>query len=422
MLQRLEPVSSATHQSAPISAYVRGDDRFELQCLSSRIEISAIESEWRALEARCSQPFSMFQSVDWCLACLVSRERTTDGLSPSAAVYTLRKNSELVLVWPLMIERNRIGLRLLKNLSAPYAQYSNLIADTEQIPDDIIVSAINDAMALSEIDAALLDRCPAGTTLGEIVISRGMAEYGQTSSSVLDLQSCGTWEECRAALPKKIRRRRNQRRNRLAKHGELTFGVHRGGTDEFRELVRQALIMKNDWLEKTGRTSTQLSRPETLSFLSGVTATDEHGEIGILAHGLYCDGKPIAIEIGLRMNRYYCAYMGAFDWAWRDLSPGKTQMEYSQQWAVESGIETYDLLGESCEYKTQWTNTEIPLYSRAIPLSAAGLVYCASWRVALRPMAKWLVASLSQNSRRTIFGLIAKLRGGAADQLRDKAA
>ena len=421
MLHRPDTASSVAPRSASLASYVRGNDRFALGCLGTRAEIAAIEAEWRDLEARCSEPFTTFQSVDWSLACLTNRETLTDGPWPAPAVYTLRKNDDLVLVWPLMIERNRVGLQLLKNLSAPYAQYSNLIVDADQAPREIVVAAIDDALSLSDADAALIERCPDGTALSDIVRSLGMAEYGQTSSSVLDLQSCGSWDECRAALPKKIRRRRNRRRNRLARHGALTFEVHRGGTEEYRDLVREALSMKTEWLRRTGRSSTQLSRPETLGFLSGVPAMDAHGDIGILAHGLYCDGKPIAIEIGLRKNGYYCAYMGAFDWAWRDLSPGKTQMEYSQQWAVEAGIETYDLLGEMCEYKAQWTNSTVPLHSRAIPLSAVGFVYCVSWRVALRPFAKWLMTSLGQNSRRTVFGLISRLRGSASSALRDSA-
>ena len=38
------------------------------------------------------------------------------------------------------------------------------------------------------------------------------------------------------------------------------------------------------------------------------------------------DGKAIAIEIGFIFKHHYYSYMGAFDLAWRDYSPGKVQM------------------------------------------------------------------------------------------------
>lgn len=422
MLQRHQKAERLVDPTAPISSYERDDTRFELHCLCTRHDIAAIAPEWRKLEARCAHSFIPFQCVDWCMAWLDNEETLAEENAPVPAVYTLRKNGQLALVWPLTTQRNRIGLRLLMNLTAPFAQYSNVILDNDAVPSSVLSESLNDAVAHSQCDAILVDRCPETSPINGFATKRGITEYGQTCSSVLDLSSAGTWEECRAALPKRIRRRRNQRRNKLAKHGELTFKVHEGGSDEFRELVRQALIMKEEWLQQTGRTSSQLSRTETLGFLSGLPAMTKPSEIGILAHALYCDGRPIAIELGYRVKDYYCAYMGAFDWAWRDLSPGKTQMEYSQQWAVESGIASYDLLGEMSDYKALWTNMTVPLTSRAIPLSVLGFVYCVSWRVTLRPFAKWLLGKLGPNARRAVLGVLKPQHANSVKLLHDKAA
>ncbi len=204
--------------------------------------------------------------------------------------------------------------------------------------------------------------------------------------------------------------------------GELEYRVHAGGTAEYKFLIGRALEMKNEWLQQTGRNAQTLSAPSTVRFLGQLSGDlDAPGQCadGAVAHGLYLDDKPIAIEIGLCQGRHYYVYLGAFDWLFRRYSPGKVQMEYSQEWALETGVRVYDFLGEPADYKSHWTNSACRLRSSHVPVSLLGLGYCLTWKAFLRPVMKSGFARLDPRYRKMLIAGVTAIARPAAGGERD---
>ena len=86
---------------------------------------------------------------------------------------------------------------------------------------------------------------------------------------------------------------------------------------------------------------------ELLSILHGSPDNDQSAPDGAVLGVLKFNGAPIAIEIGMCLNSRYYSYIGAFDWEFRNMSPGKVQMENTQMWAKEVGIVDFDYFGRS---------------------------------------------------------------------------
>ncbi|MDA4847470.1 GNAT family N-acetyltransferase [Hoeflea poritis] len=409
-----------------VAGYELDGDRYTLECLKTRAELDAFEGAWRQLERRCCELFIAFQTADWCLTWIRSNLHNTAKKPVEPHVFVLRKNGEAVLVWPTMKVRSRIGMRLLVSLTSPLSQYSNVIVDRASVPTKLTARALRDAIRFSKVDAAALDAIPDGSMLQSLTKKHGIPEIFHQESSILDLGKEEDMKSYLDALPKKTRRQRNQRRNKLTRMGKLDYRVHPGGSAEYKFLIGRALEMKNEWLQQTGRNAQTLSAPSTLRFLgqlSGDTNAPGQCAEGAVAHGLYLDDKPIAIEIGLCQGRHYYVYLGAFDWSYRKYSPGKVQMEYSQNWAHEAGVKIYDFLGEPADYKAHWTNSACRIQSSHVPVTLLGLAYCATWKSVLRPAMKSAFARLDPRYRRMLMGAVAAIAGRATGNERgiDKA-
>ena len=414
------------HHSAHIVAgYELDRDSYSLECLQTRTELDGFQKEWRELEQRCGELFIAFQTADWCLTWIRSHLHNTMDRPAEPMVFVVRKNGEAVLVWPAMKVRSRIGVRLLVSLSSPLGQYSNVVVDRSAISRRLASRALRDAIKFAKVDAAALDAIPDGSMLQSLTKQRGIPEVFHKESAILDIGKREDMTSYLDALPKKTRRQRNQRRNKLMRMGELEYRVHPGGSAEYKYLISRALEMKNEWLRQTGRNAQTLSAPSTVRFLgelSGDLNTSDEFANGAVAHGLYLDDKPIAIEIGLCQGKHYYVYLGAFDWSFRKYSPGKVQMEYSQKWAHEAGVHVYDFLGEPADYKAHWTNTACRIQSSHIPASLLGLAYCATWKSVLRPVMKSGFAKLDPRYRKMLIAAVTAVTGSSAegDQAIDK--
>ena len=411
--------SAGLPSETAVAAFVSGSDQYSLRCLKTDEAVDAFREEWKRLELESAEPFSAFQGTDWCTAWLRSRQHQQQLDQSEPHVFVLRKNGDAVLVWPAMIVTSRTGARLLTMLTDPLAQYANVIVDRKAVSQDIALDALDRAMRHADVDAVLLHGMPQGSMLQMLAGRNQELATADTQATILDIGHYESWDAYVATIPKRMRKRRNQRRNKLQRLGELSYEVHGGGSDAFLHLVDRALDMKQEWLRETGRRASIVASSETRSFLEALTGAkreDERGYTGAVAHGLLLDGRPIAVEIGLMQAEHYYVYLGAFDWDLRDYSPGKVQMEMSQQWAFGEGVRLYDFLGDPADYKLSWTDTEYRIHSCAIPLSNFGYAYCRLWKAALRPLIKSNLERLSPRYRKIVLAAASRLSGKQGTQ------
>jgi hypothetical protein len=68
------------------------------------------------------------------------------------------------------------------------------------------------------------------------------------------------------------------------------------------------------------------------------------------------DDKPVAMELGLLMDRCYYSPKFAYDESFSKCSPGNLMNRESIRLAAESGAERYDFLGPRARHKLLWTD------------------------------------------------------------------
>ena len=394
----------------PLMSFLEGADRYVLDCLTNMPQMALDGEEWKSLEQNCGEPYIYFQSFEWCYQWCKNFALCGDVNSqPDLQIFTLRKNGELALVWPLMIVKSRFGFRKLTFLSEPHGQYGNIIVNRQLISTEIGKKIWSHVRKFSNADAITFDQYPKSSLLKEIIDGSGTIEKSIKHSSILDLNAFETWDEYKASLGRKVRKYRNQRRNKLNKQGKVEYNVVFGGSAQYRDLVELSMKWKRIWLHETGRRATVFSQNRTKNFLlnlSGVEGDDITPPKGAVLGVLSLDDVPIGIEIGMCLDGHYYCYLGAFDWQWRKLSVGKIQIEEMQIWAKQVGLNKFDFLGDPAEYKTSWTNTTDALESRFIPLTMRGFFYSVVWKTYLRPASRIIFNKLNASNRSKLLKLL----------------
>ncbi len=365
--------------------------------------MDAIAPAWRALEIRAADPLTYFQSFAWCRAWCAFHipETVAAGASagPAIRICTVWQDDRLVMVWPLMAIGNRFAVRRILSMGEPHSQYGNLIVDPQFRSSGQFGRAIEACwQSLRARDGAhllIVDNVPDAAFSGEggglhnapASGPPGLAPVPAGLSAAFDLTAFERFADYRASLKSSTRRARNKRRNKLAALGELDYVVRGPDDSGYADLVRKGIAMKRRWLTETGRATRALNLPNIEAFLSALT-NEPDGTAGAVVAALMLDGEAIAVEIGFLWHRRFYSWLGSFDWALRDYSPGKVQLEEAIGWCIENGVTHYDLLGDPTTYKSDWSNGAAPILSwRAAP-TLRGWAYVNLWHDRLRPAAK----------------------------------
>jgi CelD/BcsL family acetyltransferase involved in cellulose biosynthesis len=208
-----------------------------------------------------------------------------------------------------------------------------------------------------------------------------------------------------AELGKKSSRNLRRAVNQFQQQGELTFKVMHPSHAGFRDVVNTCISMKSEWLHATGRSTDAVSETGHARFLGDLQG-DPASREGAIAFVLAIAGKPIAIELGYLQRGHYFAYMGAFDWSLRNLSPGKLQMHKSICWLIENDVATLDLLANPTDYKQNYTSHVTALQGYVVNLTWRGVGYTAIWTRRVKPVLKAILSRLPYRVR--VFILAAR--------------
>lgn len=366
-----------------------GEAGAEHRVLRDRAAMAEAAAAWRDLEARAGDPLTYFQSADWCLKWI----ETFAGPKCRPEIHTLWQDGRLIAVWPLMASGG--ALKRLEPLGWPHSQYANLLTDP-------LYGGGATAGLLARLaghDVALLDGVPDGSALAGLLGETPPLASLANSAAMLDLSAFATPQAYADTLSKTQRRNRNRRRNALAREGALSFAVLFPGDAGFAEGVAACVALKRQWLRETGRRGTGLAFEGFDRFLASLSG-DEAALSGACLSVLKAGDRLVAGEIGFLHHGHYHAYLGAFDWALREASPGKVQMDMTVCWLIGRGVKTYDLLGNPADYKDSWSNRTLGLQSYALPASLAGRAYAGLWTERLRPGLKRLYYGLPYRLRR----------------------
>lgn len=388
-------------------------EEYTIECLENSGDIKGLEADWIRLEKECPEPYTYFQSFDWCLNwCKVYVGNGTSSTAKRPQVFVVRQEGEAVLIWPLMISRRCLGVTVLTSLSEPVGQYSHVIYDADSVDADLsekIWQVIRDSV---DVDAVTMNRFSPDSLLAKSIGQEGVKEQSELYAAVLDLDRFSCWDGYLSSLTSKQRKERKRRRKKIQKVGELAYRIHYGGSEQYSTLVRLAVDWKLEWLRHTGRRESVLSSSFFRDFLLNLSGEDTDGSFpeGALIGVLMLDDEPVAIEIGACLSGHYYSFLGAFNWQYKHVSPGKIQIEEHQKWAKSVGIRKFDFLGDPADYKGSLTTSFEELECRSFPKSALGYVYCAVWKARLRPRLKRAFHQLRGQTRVNLLELLNSMK------------
>jgi CelD/BcsL family acetyltransferase involved in cellulose biosynthesis len=360
----------------------------QVDCLRSISEIKEFGPKWWQLENEHAARLDWFQTSEWCLNWL--NHHADRRISPRILV--LREGDRVVAVLPLMVKLNRFGFRILRTLGDPHSQYAGMLCRNgtlSPVETHVLRKALH---SMADADAAVINLVPTDSPLATILSGDSIIPSLNNVSSVLDLSGYRSSADYAASLCKARRKSRNRRRKRLAEAGAVVFRVLRPGDSDYAQQVERSMALKQAWLKRTGRVSAGLSMNDHPQFLASLRDSGVLFELSI-------SGQPVALELGFLRNRHFYSYLGSFDWRWRDLSPGKAQMDLIVDWLIDNGVVAYDFLAHPSTYKDAWSDTTVPLNSHVVELTQRGSLYARFWINSTRPALKRAIEAIPADYR-----------------------
>lgn len=369
--------------------------------------LAELETEWNDLYAALADGPSLFQSHAWCSAWWRGLSQDEPSVrNVRLRVLTGRTDRGLALVWPLAIMRAK-GLDVLVWAGTPLIQYGNvLLADG---PDRcrILTSAWKLVRRLPGVDFVNLRKVREDSTVYRLLSSVSVCLGDGETAPYIGLSTYPAWEDYRAILRKKSRKQQDRFRRNLEKAGEVSFEVLSGVNAV--ALIEPAVRMKENWLADTGRVSDALADRRTISGLETFARANDPN-CQCVAAALRLDGKPVALEIGIRSFGYYCSFLGTYAPDMAKFRPGSLQLESMIRWAHGEGMDVFDLLAPDDQYKQRWSDSGVRVFDFGASGSLLGGLYLHVYLRRLRSLFKKLYYAVPSGPRRFLLRLIERIR------------
>ena len=197
-----------------------------------------------------------------------------------------------------------------------------------------------------------------------------------------------------------MRRNRRRKRKKLEEVGPLSYRIAREGAEAL-AAVERALAFKTEWLDRHAIMSNAYADARFGEFWRSVATTPER-PVGLTAFVLDLNGRPVAIEIGLRYQGAHYAHIGAFDVELEKSSPSASQMDGVIAACIADDIGTYDMLAPNADYKERIAVDFVAVRDYVLPLNAKGRAFDALRLNESRVIAKAAAKSLPPGLRKII--------------------
>ncbi len=344
--------------------------------LTIESDLQQVESEWDGLAERVGA--SPFHRPGWFSAWLSA---FGEGRLEVAA---LRTDGSLAAVLPLRGNRRR--LRSPTNWHTPVFGPVATSPDAERELLERLFSLDVRSVGLSLLDSSDGTEqrvAEAARRAGRQVVRRVLA-----SAPYIPLE--GDWETYERGLSKNRRRGIRRRMRALEQEGPVSFHVERGEA-RLEELLEDALRVEGSgW--KTERGTAIVSRPETRRFYVEL-ARWAAGRGWLRLAFLRLDGRPLAMDFAIEHGGSWYSLKSGYEPELRSYAPGVLLLHAELRHAYEAGLERFELLGQTDEFKRDWTDRTVELgWVGAFAPSPGGHVLATAvrGRERVRPLARRL--------------------------------
>ena len=323
-----------------------------VQVIDATTTLQALRREWDDLYLQAAER-TVFQSFGWVFAWWRTVGRSSGF---RLAIVVVRERGRPVLIWPL-VKRRRGIWRSGSWAGAETGQYNDVLrADGEHRHAwlEAAWAHIRKNMGLDVIDfPALRDD---GIVLPFLRTMHGSVGASEPAA-VNDLPPTRDWAGWEKNQSRGFRKDLRRRRRRLAERGEVRFElVH--DTAAIEEAVALAIEHKAAWLAARNLYGRFIEHPQATAWLTNACLSAHRNGMLHLAV-LRLDGRVIACNIGFLDQGCLYNYLGSFDLAFRQYSPGVILTQDLLQWSFDNGVRMFDMMPPADDYKMRWCNTTI---------------------------------------------------------------
>jgi CelD/BcsL family acetyltransferase involved in cellulose biosynthesis len=378
-----------------------------LGLVTTREELDALETSWNALFARAGGGIHLFQSFNWYWHWANHFLPAPGEAGPQLAIVTAHVGDRLVMVWPLVSDK--IGpLTRLAWMGEPVSQYGDILID--DIADAPRLVEAGWELVTRRLGASLLQlrKVRADSVIAPLLVRKGARVTEELKAPYLDLASAASFADYEKRYSGNARRNRGRQRRRLAERGTLALRWLTGGP-EAEALAAVALDLKQAWLRQRGIVSPAMADPRTAAFFADVTHTETH-PAGCHVAALVSDGRPVALEIGVRAKDRTAIHVVVYDSEFEKTGAGSLLMEDSIRRAKDDGLAVFDMLAPGDGYKLEWADDAVSVRDWAVALSLPGYVYSTLYLGLIRRALKRGIGLLPLGARQKLAGAGALLR------------
>lgn len=343
-----------------------------LDLVTTRDEFNALERSWNALFERAGRNTQLFQSFNW-LWHWANHFLPKQGSSgPQLAIVTAHIDDRLVMVWPLVSERVGPVTRLTW-MGDPVSQYGDVLMDDLPDASDLLREAWTFVTRRTGANVVQLRKVREDSVIAPLLPALGAQITAELKAPYLDLTSAPDFAEYEKRYSSGARRNRKRQRRRLEERGTIALEWHTNGA-RAEALTAEAFTFKHAWLRQRGIISPALADPRTERFFADVTRSDTR-PAGCHVLALTCDGRPVALEIGLRCKGRTAIHIITYDLDYEKTAAGSLLMEDGIRRAKDDGIAVFDLLAPGDGYKLEWADDSVVVRDWAVPTSLLGRAY-----------------------------------------------
>ncbi len=375
----------------------------KLDLVTTRAGFDALEEPWNELFLRAGRNIHLFQTFNWNWHWANHFLGGADD--PELAIVTAHAGGRLVMVWPLVLAR--IGpLKELRWMGDPVSQYGDVLIDEEIDAVALLSTAAAFVVQRTGASVFTLRKVRDDSNIARFLAVSGAKVTAELKAPYLDLASAPSFAAYETRYSGSARRNRKRQRRRLEERGATALARHVEGAAA-EALTADTFRLKHLWLAHRGIVSPALADPRTARFFADATRAKTH-PAGCHVLSLSCDGRPVALEIGVRCKGRSAIHIIAYDLAYEKVAAGSLLMEDSIRQSFDDGVTVFDMLAPGDGYKLEWADDAAMVRDWAWPLSLAGRMYATLYLGFFKTAAKRGIDALPVGMRRTITKVLGR--------------
>ena len=364
----------------------------KVEVISDYSLFNKLKQEWNELAENFPSPLLRHEWADACLRTLYPRNARPH-------VVVARSNGRLRAVAPLISVR-QAGVRQL------VMPGGNIIHEPCGFLYDGREALLEIADVIFRTRASLaLPRFDVKSKATEVLLERSASaiRFNRSGSSSLRVPLRGTWAEFEATLSSGRRSHLRGYRRRAERLGKVEFEVIGPEAGDFAPHLEDLFRLEaSGWKGRAG--TAVLSNPHVHRlYCEYAKATAQLGMLRLFF--LKIDGKRIAARMAVVNGRRLWELKIAYDEAWSSCTPGILLTHETLRWAVESGLEAHEFLGQAEQWERHWPTEEDEYVSmRIYPLAPVGQLSLVRdiGQIALRSAPKLVQEHLSGAARKAL--------------------